>query len=267
MLVDKKFPLLPELFNLKNKRALVSGGASGIGFASAARLVEAGATVTILDLNQEKGQAAVNRLSENGKTVFLGCVDISQEESAVAAFKSAIEKMGGLDILVNNAGIFPSTPFLSVTASDLNKVMAVNLNGLVYLSREGARQMVNQKSGGVIINIASVDALHPIRKNMSIYDASKGAVLSLTRSMAKELAAENIRVNAIAPGGIFTEGALAERIPENSRAGLRETLSRIPLGRMGLADEIARVVLFLACDLSAYMTGSLVTVDGGFMVS
>ena len=267
MNLDKRFPPLNDLISLKNKRAIVTGGASGIGYAAAFRLAEAGAVVTILDYNPEKGRTAVLKLNEAGFKVGFADCDVSREEEAVKAAKFAIEEMGGLDILVNNAGIFPSKPFLSIDASDLDKVLGINLNGLIFLSREASRQMVDQKSGGCIINIASVDALHPIRKNMTVYDASKGAVLSLTRSLAKELAAENIRVNAIAPGGILTEGALTERSGESSRAGLRETMSRIPLGRMGAADDVARVILFLASDLSAYMTGSLVTVDGGFMVS
>jgi 2-deoxy-D-gluconate 3-dehydrogenase len=267
MNLDKRFPPLGDLISLKNKRAVVTGGASGIGYAAAFRLAEAGAVVTIVDFNTEKGRTTVCKLNEAGfKGNFAEC-DVSREEEAIKAVKFAIEEMGGLDILVNNAGIFPSKPFLSINSSDLDKVLGINLNGLIFFSREASRQMVNQKSGGSIINIASVDALHPIRKNMTAYDASKGAVLSLTRSLAKELAAENIRVNAIAPGGILTEGALGERSAESSRAGLRETMSRIPLGHMGAADDVARVILFLASDLSSYMTGSVVTVDGGFMVS
>jgi NAD(P)-dependent dehydrogenase (short-subunit alcohol dehydrogenase family) len=267
MPMDKKFPALNELINLKKKKALVTGGASGIGLASVVRLAEAGAAVTIVDLDLQKGQAAAQRLNEAGYTVlFTGC-DVSLEEEVIKTVKTAVEQMGGLDILVNNAGIFPTASLLAVTATDLDKIMSVNLKGMVFFSREVVRQMINQKNGGNIVNVTSVDALHPIRKNMSVYDASKGAVLAFTRSMAKELAAENIRVNAVAPGGILTEGSINERNAESSRAGLRETLSRIPLGRMGVADDIARVILFLASDLSAYMTGSLVTVDGGFMVS
>ncbi len=267
MSANKKYAPLNELISLKNKRALVTGGASGIGYASAYRLAEAGASVTILDNHQEKGRAAVQNLVEAGfKVSFIPC-DVSLEDEVVRTFKKTIEMMNGLDILVNNAGVFPAVPLAAVTAADLDKIMSVNLNGLVYCSREAARQMGTQPQGGNIINITSVDALHPIRANMAVYDASKGAVLSITRSLAKELAAENIRVNAIAPGGILTEGAVTISTGDVSRSGLRQTMSRIPLGRMGQADDVARVVLFLASDLAVYMTGSLVTVDGGFMVS
>lgn len=267
MPLDRKFPTLNELINLKNKRAIVTGGASGIGCATAFRLAEAGAAVSIVDVDQEKGRAAAATLQSDGYPVIFVACDISREEEIIAAVKASTEGLGGLDMLVNNAGIFPATPLLTLSASDLQKVLAVNLSGLLFFSREAARQMITQKTGGNIINITSVDALHPIHKNMSAYDASKGAVLSLTRSLAKELAAESIRVNAVAPGGILTEGAIADRSAGNSRALLKETMSRIPLGRMGAADDVARVILFLASELSDYMTGSLVTVDGGFMVS
>jgi 2-dehydro-3-deoxy-D-gluconate 5-dehydrogenase len=264
MPLDKRVPPLTELLNLKNKRAIVTGAASGIGFAAAFRLAEAGARVAILDIDAEKGQTAAANLKSNGMEVFFIQADISREELLVKAIESATAQLGGVDILVNNAGIFPSTPLASITGTEIDRILGVNLKGLLILCRECAGRMIAQKSGGVIVNIASVDALHPIRSNMAVYDASKGAVLSLTRSLAKELAAENIRVNAVAPGGIFTEGAAADRT--TGRAGLRETLARIPMGQMGKADDVARVILFLSCELSAYMTGSLVTVDGGFMV-
>jgi 2-dehydro-3-deoxy-D-gluconate 5-dehydrogenase len=267
MTSDKKHPPLNELISLRGKKVLITGGASGIGFATASRLAEAGAAVTLVDTNMEKGTAAAQSLIEIGYTAFFVTCDISKEEEVKAALKGAVGRMNGLDILVNNAGIFPATPLLEITAGELNRVMSVNLNGLVFLSREAVRYWSEQKVSGNIINISSVDALHPIRKNMSIYDASKGAVSSITRSLAKELASENVRVNAIAPGGILTEGAISGPRTDNSRAGLRDTLSRIPLGHMGSADDIARVVLFLASDLSSYMTGSLITVDGGFMIS
>ncbi|HSW56972.1 MAG TPA: SDR family oxidoreductase [Dehalococcoidales bacterium] len=264
---DKISAPLNEIFSLKNKCALITGGASGIGYASAYRLAEAGASVAIVDFNTETGRAAAQKLAEAGyKAIFLRA-DVSREEEVVTAVKDAAVSLGGLDILVNNAGIFPATPLAGITESDLTRIMAVNLHGLVYFCREAARFMSTKTLGGSIVNITSVDALHPIRPNMSVYDASKGAVLSITRSLARELAAENIRVNAVAPGGILTEGAIADRSGVNSRAGLRETLARIPLKRMGTADDVARAVLFLACDMSTYMTGSLVVVDGGFLVS
>jgi 2-dehydro-3-deoxy-D-gluconate 5-dehydrogenase len=262
---SKRLPTVAELINLKGKRALITGGASGIGYACSSRLAEAGASVAILDLHTEKGQVAVQNLRQTGYSAFFINCDLAREEDINLALPEAVHDLGGVDILVNNAGIFPLTPLAAITSSDIDRVLAVNLKGLLLLTRLAVQAMINQKRGGVIINLASVDALHPIRNQMSVYDASKGSVVALTRSLAKELAPD-IRVNAVAPGGILTEGAISEGTG-GTRATLRETMSRIPLGHMGSADEVARVILFLASDLSAYMTGSLLTVDGGFMVS
>jgi NAD(P)-dependent dehydrogenase (short-subunit alcohol dehydrogenase family) len=125
--------------------------------------------------------------------------------------------------------------------------------------------MIEQKHSGCIINIASIDALRPSDRGLPVYDASKGAVVSLTKSMARELGPHSIRVNAIAPGGIMTDGTMIQSRGETSRAWLRQFMARIPLGRMGIADDIARVALFLASDLSAYVNGSLIVVDGGYL--
>jgi NAD(P)-dependent dehydrogenase (short-subunit alcohol dehydrogenase family) len=225
--------------------------------------------VAIIDLNEEKGQKAAEDLVNYGYRAFFLRCDVSREEEVKNTIGAAIARMGGLDILVNNAGIFPFTPLLQLTASDIEKVLAVNLKGLLYFTREASRWMIEQKRSGCIINLASVDSLHPSHKGLSVYDASKGAVLTLTKSLAKELGPNGIRVNAIAPGGILTEGALTQSrgSGETGRAGLKEFMSRIALGRMGVADDIGRVALFLAADLSGYMTGSLVVVDGGYLLS
>ena len=266
---DKKFTPLSDLISLAGKKAVVTGGAMGIGYAIAYRLTEAGAAVTLLDVNDEKGPKAAQDLNSYGyRASFLHC-DVSQESEVKNALQAAISGMGGLDILVNNAGIFPFAPFLQMTSADIEKVLAVNLKGLLYCLRESSRWMIEQKRSGSIINLASVDSVHPSHKGLPVYDASKGAVLTLTKSMAKELGPHGIRVNAIAPGGIMTEGAIAQSRAsgETSRAGLREFMSRVPLGKMGVADDIGRVALFLASDLSGYMTGSLLVVDGGYLLS
>jgi 2-dehydro-3-deoxy-D-gluconate 5-dehydrogenase len=267
MTPEKKFVPLHELISLAGKKALVTGGAMGIGYAIAYRLAEAGAAVCIIDRNEEKGRQAAGNITDCGYQAFFLAADVSREEEVKSAVSSALAAMGAIDILVNNAGIFPFTPILQMTAEDIEKVLAVNLKGTVLFTREAARRMIEQKRSGCIINLASIDSLHPSHKGLSVYDASKGAVLTLTRSLARELGPDGIRVNAIAPGGILTEGALTQRSGENSRAGLREFMSRLPLGKMGIADDIGRVALFLASDLSSYMTGSLVVVDGGYLVS
>ena len=268
MASSKKITPLNELISLAGKKALVTGGAMGIGYAIAYRLAEAGATVAIVDVNQERGQKASQDLVNLGyRSFFLRC-DVSREEEVKNAIDTALARMGSLDILVNNAGIFPFSPLMQMTAADIEKVLSVNLKGLIYFSREASRCMIEQKHSGSIINIASIDALHPSDRGLPVYDASKGAVLSLTKSMARELGPEGIRVNAIAPGGIMTDGTLIQSRSggEVSRAWLRKFMARIPLGRMGAADDIARVALFLASGLSEYMTGSLIVADGGYLL-
>jgi len=269
MTPDKKPVPLSDLISLAGKKALVTGGAMGIGYAIAYRLGEAGATVTLADLNDEKGNLAARNLIDSGQKAFFVRCDVSLEEDAKNAVRTAIENMGGIDILVNNAGIFPATSPLEMTASEIEKVLSVNIKGMLYFTREASRWMVEQKRSGCIINIASVDALHPVRGGMTVYDASKGAVVSLTKSLAKDLASYGIRVNAIAPGGIFTEGALTltNSSAVSGHNTLREFMSRVPLRKMGAADDIGRVALFLASELSGYMTGSLLVVDGGYLLS
>lgn len=266
---NKKFTPLNELISLKNKQALVTGGAMGIGFAISYRLAEAGATVAIVDVNEEKGQKAAQELNENGYHAFFLRCDVSREEEVKNTTEAAVNRMGGLDILVNNAGIFPLSPLAQMTAADVERVLAVNLKGTIYFIQEASLRMIEQKRSGCVINLASIDSLHPSDRKLPVYDASKGAVVSLTRSIALELGPSNIRVNAIAPGGILTEGALMQtrNSAETERKRLREFMARIPLGKMGIADEVGRVALFLASDLSAYVTGTLIVVDGGFLLS
>jgi 2-dehydro-3-deoxy-D-gluconate 5-dehydrogenase len=267
MTAENKPVPLSELISLAGKKALVTGAAMGIGYAIAYRLAEAGATVCLVDRDLEKGRQSARQICEYGyRAFFLGC-DVSREEEVRAAVSGALAQMGSIDILVNNAGIFPFAPLLQLTAGDIDKVLGVNLKGVLFFTREVASKMIEGKRGGCIINLASIDSLHPSHKGLAVYDASKGAVLTLTKSLARELGPEGIRVNAIAPGGILTEGAIRQRSGENSRAGLREFMSRLPLGKMGKADDIGRVALFLASDLSAYMTGSLVVADGGYLLS
>lgn len=268
MTSQKKYPSLNQMISLKAKQALITGGAMGIGFSVAFRLAEAGASVTIADLNSDRGQKAADDLNNLGYQAFFLHCDVSKEEDVANMVTATIARTGAIDILVNNAGIFPLTPIFQTTGADIEKIFSVNLKGLVYCTREVSRWMIEKKRSGSIINIASIDSLHPSHKGMSIYDASKGAVLTLTKSLAKELGAEGIRVNAIAPGGILTEGSLApgDLSVQVGRAGLKEFLRRTALGRMGAADDIGRVALFLASDLSAYMTGSLLVVDGGYLL-
>jgi len=264
---------ISELVSLAGKRAIVTGGATGIGFAISYRFAESGATVGIADTDAEAGHKSVVDLAEAGyEAIYIVC-DVSQEGAVRGMVSAAMEKMGGIDILVNNAGVYPRIMLTEMTAEDFDGVIAVNLKGAFLCSREVSARMIEQRHGGCIINIGSIDSLHPSSTGLTAYDASKGGILMLTRSMARELGQHNIRVNAIAPGGIMTRAIVSQTTQsskEETRAQLKELkafMARTALGRMGEADEVGRVALFLASDLASYMTGSLVVADGGYLIS
>lgn len=271
-LPQKNVPL-NELVSLTDKKAIVTGGATGIGFAICYRLAEAGATVLIADTNAEAAQKATEQLKDYGYNATFTQCDVSQEKEVKAMVNTAIEKMGGIDILVNNAGIYPRISLSQMLGNDFEQVLSVNLTGTFLCSRYASQKMIEQGRGGCIINIASIDSLHPSSTGLSAYDSSKGGVLMLTKSMALELGQYNIRVNAIAPGGIMTKGILSQTkasSKEQERAQLKELktfMTRMVLGRMGDADDVARVALFLASDLASYLTGDLIVVDGGYLIS
>jgi len=260
-----------ELVSLVNKRAIVTGGARGIGFAICRRLVEAGASLLVADIDALAAQETTDSLRGLGfKVHFIQC-DVSKDEEVRDMVNFATKKMGGVDILVNNAGIYPRIPLLEMTSSKFEQVISVNLTSTFLCSRYSSMKMIEQGTGGCIINIASIEALHPSSTGMSAYDSSKAGVLMLTKSMAKELGQHNIRVNAVAPGAIKTRGLLSHVTgPSEKKEQLKELkrfMARMVLGHMGDADDVARVVLFLTTDLSSYVTGDLIVVDGGYLLS
>ncbi len=269
-MASKKFPPINELIALKGKRAIVTGGARGIGYAICCRLAEAGAAVVVADINDEVAEKACQQLAESGyQAIPLHC-DISSEDEVKIMVSAASSKLGGIDILVNNAGIFPMIPLAEMTSADIDRVLAVNLRSIFLCSREASQRMIEQKRGGCIINLASIDAVHPSTKGFSVYDASKGGVLTMTKSLALELGQHDIRVNAIAPGAILTEGATSAMRQSSTgfnRSMFKAFMARMALGRMGNADDIARVALFLASDLASYITGTVIFADGGYLIS
>jgi NAD(P)-dependent dehydrogenase (short-subunit alcohol dehydrogenase family) len=183
-----------------------------------------------------------------------------------------MDAYGRVDILVNNAGIFPFAPALELTERMWDRVLEVNLKGTFFCAQAAAQQMVTAGKGGRIVNIASIDALHPTGALVH-YDASKGGVAMMTKSLAKEFGPYGITVNAIAPGSIATPGASSATVATVATQGANVEemtaafLARIPLGRTGQPDDIATATLFLASDAASYVTGSLLVVDGGYLLS
>lgn len=259
-----------SLLDLSGSTAIVTGGAMGIGRAIAENLARAGAAVVVADADLTAAQATVDELtSTHGVSMLAVQADVSSEGGVDHLVAETLAWNGSIDILVNNAGIYPPVPVLEMSAEQFDRVVAVNLRGVFLCSRSVARQMVAQGSGGRIINVSSVDALHPSSVGLAHYDASKHGVWGFTKNLALELAPHGIWVNAIAPGGIATPGAShMEPAPGVDPAELtRQFLARIPMGRMGEADEIGTVALFLASPMASYMTGTQVVVDGGVLLS
>ncbi len=258
-----------DIISLKGKTAIVTGGAVGIGYAICYRLAEAGAIIIIADINKQNMEQACDNLSHfKHKPIPVLC-DVSNEENVQQMVSIAIEKTGSIDILVNNAGIYPQIPLLEICSESIDRITSTNIKSTFLCCREASQSMIKQKKGGCIINLASIDAVHPSIKGLSLYDASKGAILSATRSLALELGQHDIRVNAIAPGGVLTEGvlnSLNKTSIQRDKSQLKTFMSRMVLGRMGRPDDIARVALFLASDLSSYITGTIIFVDGGFLL-
>lgn len=262
---------LQELLNLNGKAAIVTGGSKGIGKGIAYRLAEAGAMVLIADVDEAAATEAAQELTAQGWKAAAVKADVSKEDDVKGMVAACQTQFGSLDILVNNAGIYPPAPLASMTAADFDKVIAVNLHGVFLTTKYASEAMKQAGHGGRIINITSVDALHPSMVGLAHYDASKHGVWGFTKNTALELAEHNIWVNAIAPGGIVTPGTQSMQAPNQDvsqqKARSDSFLQRIPMHRMGKADEIGTVALFLASDMATYMTGSQIVVDGGMLLS
>jgi 2-dehydro-3-deoxy-D-gluconate 5-dehydrogenase len=263
---------IAEIFDLTGKAAIVTGGAMGIGEGIVLRLAEAGAAVMIADINLEAANKVADKIKTQGGKAEAIFADASSANDAQKVAQATVDAYGRLDILVNNAGIFPFSPALETTEALWDKVLGINLKGVFFYAQAAALQMIKSGYGGKIVNIASIDALHPTG-NLVHYDASKGGVVMVTKALALELGPHKISVNAIAPGAIETPGAQAGTAATLQAIGMspeeltKAFTARIPLGRSGEPDDIAKVVLFLASAASDYMTGSLVVVDGGYLLS
>lgn len=259
---------IKELFDLTGKTAVVTGAGMGIGKAIAARLAEAGASIIVADINQEAASATAGEFNAAGYKASAVVSDASKVSDAEKTIQEAISQFGGIDILVNNAGIYPFSPAMDLTEGMWDKTIDINLKGVMFFAQAAARAMKDKGHGGKIINIASIDAFRPTG-NVAHYDASKGGVVMLTKALAKEWTPLGITVNAVAPGAITTPGTSAGITglsDEQKEAMTKAFVAKIPLGRMGVPDDIAKIVLFLASGASDYVTGAVIVADGGYLV-
>jgi NAD(P)-dependent dehydrogenase (short-subunit alcohol dehydrogenase family) len=244
-------------FGHDGRVVLITGGAQGIGEACVRRFALEGARVVILDVADAPGRQLAIELGLD----YIHC-DVSDSLDVQTAVSRAVERHGCIDVLVNNAGIFKAADFLDVTEEDFDAVVNVNLKGSFLMGQAVARQMVQQGTGGSIVNMSSVNGVLAI-PNIASYNVTKGGINQLTRVMALALVDHGIRVNAVAPGTIATE--LATKAVLTSEDARLRILGRTPMKRLGEPAEVADVVAWLASDAASYVTGEIVTVDGGRM--
>jgi NAD(P)-dependent dehydrogenase (short-subunit alcohol dehydrogenase family) len=265
---------IADLISLEGRVAVVTGGAKGIGLGVARRLAEAGAAVLIADVDEAAGTAAAAELAGCfGVRALFRTVDVRDVTQVEAAADAAVEELGGLHIWANIAGVYPVRAEEFQVTPDLRddewaRMIGINLTGTFQGARAAAKRMIAAGDGGVIINVQSTTTQKVPAPGFSHYVASKGGIEALTKSLAVELGAHGIRVLSISPTMVATPGMMAQK-PVLTEAfgnvGDPHELygSRLPLGRIATEDEIGRVALFLASDLAAIMTGSVVAADGG----
>jgi len=253
------------LTGLAAKVAVITGAGSGIGRAVAARLAAAGASVVAADLDEASAQTAAATLSATGaQAVGIGG-DVRDWATGEALAQAAMSRFGALDILVNCAGLFPSRPGLELDEAHWDLLLDVNLKGALSVSQACGRRMRDLGRGGAIVNIASIQGLRP-RAGKAAYAASKAGLIALTQVLAQELAPHGVRVNAVAPGPVITEGA-ATVGGEGSEAARAAYIARLPLGRFGAPDEVAVAVQFLASPAASWITGATLVIDGGAILT
>lgn len=257
---------IAQLISLDGRSAVVTGGAKNIGLAISSRLAEAGAHVTIADANADDGNAAVEYVRARGATADFVLTDVRRSDSVASVARHVLNTTGNLDIWVNNAGMFPTCPALEMSDEDWDSMLELNLRGTFFGAREAAQRMVEARRPGVIVNIASAAAFRSGGTELSHYVASKFGVRGLTQALAVEFGPYGIRVVGVAP--TYIERRERETLHIASATAGQEELPphlsfQLPLGRKGVPDDVARVVLFVASDLALLITGSTIPVDAG----
>ncbi len=249
-----------DRFSVHQKHIHVTGASSGLGRHFVTMLAGQGARVSFGARRLDRIVSLAQDLNEAGHEAFSVACDVTSEGSIVAAISSSEDAFGPIDVLINNAGTSIPKPVLETTLDEWNAVLDTNLGGVWIASQEVARRAVGRGRACSIINIASIAGIRTYAR-VSAYVASKAAVIQLTKNMAVELARQNVRINAIAPGFFDTE--LGEEFRKHNPDRRREQVERIPMGRVGEHAELDGAVMLLASDASSYMTGSVIVVDGG----
>lgn len=244
---------------LEQKVVVVTGGAQGIGLSAVERFAEEGAMVAIWDFNDEKGAAIEAMLKGKGHDVRFQQVNVADTDSVKAATEKLHDETGRIDVLVNNAGITRDASLMKMTEEQWQQVLDVNLGGVFHCTKAIAPYMVEQKSG-CIINTSSVVGLYG-NFGQTNYVATKSGVIGMTKVWARELGRKGVRVNAVAPGFIATE--MVDTVPENV---IEQMKAKTPLARLGKPEDIANAYIFLASDLAAYISGTVLSVDGGLVI-
>lgn len=263
-------PVLRSLFALPDKVAVITGAASGIGKATAELMAQAGAKVVVADLDPAGAEAVAANIRSGGGEALAAEVDIASEPAVQAMLGAAVAAFGGVDVLVNNAAYRPKAEFLEMSVETWDRMHEVNTRGTFLCMREAIRTMLRQGRGrgGAIVNVSTIGAAHPTIFNNTHYDSSKAAVNAITRTAAAEFVDAGIRVNAIMPGGVDTEGS--RRMREGGMGFAAKGPMTMP-GRMPLGAaqpiQLASAILFLASPAASYMTGHVMAVDGGYLVS
>lgn len=247
---------------LEGRRAVVTGAAQGLGLAIARRFLSEGAKIVLADINEEEGKQALSAMEGVDKrAIFIRC-DVARRSDIDKSIERCCSQWGGIDILVNNAGVALTGDILSLDDQTFDQVIAINLKSAFIGTQIAATKMIAQNTGGVIINMSSVNAVLTIPMLLA-YNMSKGGINQLTKNTAVALAKHRIRVCAIGPGTIMTE--LTRKAVWSNETTRRSILSRTPIGRAGEPDEVAAVAAFLASDDASYITGETIYVDGGRM--